>query len=122
MPRFSWHRWVRSLSVRQNTPIERKRSARLALEELENRLAPATFVWTGATDGNWSTPTNWQGGVAPTANGFADLVFPNSAFTKATNNDLTSSKLNSITFGGTDYVLAGNQITLGNTSNGTGTV
>jgi autotransporter-associated beta strand protein len=77
MAPFSWSRWLRSF-VRPSVKAYRRprRFRPLLVESLETRLAPATFVWTGAgSDNHWSTPANWAGGVAPTGN-LDDLVFP----------------------------------------------
>src|SRR5260221_11438893 len=38
--------------------------ARLRVEQLETRLAPANFNWLGAVSANWSNPNNWAGGPA----------------------------------------------------------
>ena len=36
------------------------------MEHLEERVVPATFIWSGlGGNNNWSTAANWQGGVAP---------------------------------------------------------
>src|SRR6516162_8010011 len=54
---------------------------RLSLEQLESRLTPTTFIWTGGGGANtaWSDGANWSGGSAPTglAANLEDLVFPN---------------------------------------------
>ena len=90
----------------------------LRFEQLESRLAPATFVWSGASgiDNNWGTPTNWVGNVAPTGNPAAgdDLVFTVAAppALRATNNNLTNGVFDSISFGAGGYTLTGNAITL----------
>src|SRR4051812_3705081 len=48
----------------------------LRLESLEDRLAPATFTWTGAgSDALWTNAANW-GGTAPSGSATDDLVFP----------------------------------------------
>jgi autotransporter-associated beta strand protein len=87
------------------------------VEPLEERLAPATFVWTGAGDGlNWANAPNWSGGVAPTgAND--DLVFPDSnASHNTTNNLVGSPSFRNITVaghvGGPVYTFKGNEFTL----------
>src|SRR5262245_36959040 len=49
--------------------------ALLSCELLEERIAPASRVWTGAIgDGRASNPGNWQGNVAPVAGD--SLLFP----------------------------------------------
>jgi autotransporter-associated beta strand protein len=41
-----------------------------------NVRAPADVVWTGlGTNSNWTTPTNWQGGVAPLNDGSEQIYF-----------------------------------------------
>jgi autotransporter-associated beta strand protein len=54
-----------------------KRRRRLAVESLEERLAPATDIWTGGskTSSNWSDAANWSAGVP--VNG-ENLVFGSS--------------------------------------------
>src|SRR6188474_1197402 len=41
------------------------RRVRLEFDWLEQRLVPSTITWKAAVSGNWSTPANWTGGVAP---------------------------------------------------------
>jgi autotransporter-associated beta strand protein len=45
-----------------------KRFYRLQVEHLEDRLAPANHIWTGASavDANWSTAANWANNSPPT--------------------------------------------------------
>jgi autotransporter-associated beta strand protein len=89
------------------------------VEWLEDRLAPAQFVWTGG-DGsspNWSVGSNWQGGKAPTV--AASLVFDSlgsahlTSNNDLTGNDLTGLQVASIAISGGNYNLTGNSITLG---------
>src|SRR5580698_8721382 len=96
---FSWTRWFRSLLRPQVKPI-RKQNSPLRLEELEARLAPATFTWDGlGANANWGTGANWVGGIAPTGSAATldSLVFQGSNQT-TTNNNLTVATFNSITF------------------------
>src|ERR1700720_2011402 len=77
---FNWRRWLGSAtrSRKRNNP-HRTTTKRLEVEQLEARLAPATFIWTGAGGNSfWSTGANWQGGVAPTGSAASldNLVFP----------------------------------------------
>jgi hypothetical protein len=44
---FSWSNWLRSLVRPRVKPIRRRRYA-LTLEPLETRMAPATYIWSGA--------------------------------------------------------------------------
>src|ERR1700722_9940483 len=115
MPPFSWARWLRLLfRSRGKTHRNPKAMRRLQLEHLETRLAPATFIWSGAAGtGNWSSAANWTANQAPTGSG-DDLVFPAGTTVLNTNNDLTSAAFNSISISGSGYSLSGNPITLGN--------
>ncbi|MFN4261141.1 MAG: beta strand repeat-containing protein [Gemmataceae bacterium] len=85
---------------------------RLELERLEDRLAPATAIWTGAAgDGLWTTAANWNGGVAPVAGD--DLIFPDGAATLTVTNDFTvGTTFSTITINGGDYTLNGNALFL----------
>src|SRR6266851_5515132 len=82
------------------------------LETLEDRLLPATAIWTGASivDNNWSTPENWQGNTAPSP-GDA-LVFPAGTLQQSNVDDFAAgTTFASITFSaGTNdhYFLDGN--------------
>ncbi|MBN9517776.1 autotransporter-associated beta strand repeat-containing protein [bacterium] len=91
--------WTRCFSRK---PAPELPVAGLRFEQLEDRLAPATFTWTGAgANANWSTPGNWQGGVAPSGAAI-DLVFPAGAQRPANVNDLaTGTGINKITVQGT---------------------
>jgi autotransporter-associated beta strand protein len=88
----------------------------LRFEELESRLSPATFTWSGAgATALWSNGLNWVGGVAPTGNPAAadDLVFPLGAAKLTAQNDISGATFNSISFGAGGYTLTGSDITLG---------
>ena len=75
---FNLVRWLRTRSRARSKTIEKKPRFRLCVEELETRLAPATFIWTGAASSNWGVAGNWQGNAAPTAGSTVDaLVFNN---------------------------------------------
>src|SRR5438045_9164954 len=50
-----------ALAVRPRT-----RRFRLELQSLEDRTAPATHVWQGASGGSWSFASNWTNGVPTT--------------------------------------------------------
>src|ERR1700730_12258020 len=127
MPPFSWARWLRSLFRPRVKPLRNHKAGRRALhlEHLETRLAPATFTWIGGgPDNNWSDAANWKTGVAPTGSAIPldDLIFPTSAATLSTNNDIAGGSFNSITIAGSGYTLAGNPLTLGapNSPSGSG--
>src|SRR6516162_10442284 len=126
MAPFSWSRWLRSLT-RSTTPSLRRPRRRLpALELLEDRLAPATFTWTGLGGGlgDWSNPKNWTSNgaqAAPPRNGLADLIFPAGVSQVFTHNDFAvlstgTATFNSITFAGSNYIVTGNAFTLGDPS------
>ena len=72
----------------------------------------ATVTWSATpASGNWSVGANWAGGTPP--NPGDDLVFPATSTIQGTTNDLASGiAINSITFNGNGYRLAGNSITL----------
>src|ERR1700722_2629990 len=99
MRSFLLARWLRSLLRPRIKTFVKKPGRRLVLEELEERVTPtSTFIWSGqATDDNWSSPTNWQGNIAPTGTG-DDLVFQVGAAQLNSNNDLTGAAINSISF------------------------
>ncbi|MBM3994532.1 MAG: hypothetical protein FJ303_10335, partial [Planctomycetes bacterium] len=125
---FNLVRWLRSsLSARKKT-IEKKPRFRLSIEELENRLAPAAFIWTGnGADTNWNTNANWQGGAAPQpATPATDLIFGNSASAGFTSvNNITGLVVNSIQISGgaSPFDLSGNSLTLGDPGTpGSGTI
>src|SRR5262249_17400698 len=66
-PMLSWKTWLRRLSGpsrRANPlrPLWRPRGALPAVERLEDRIPPATRVWSGGVDTFWSTAGNWAGG------------------------------------------------------------
>src|SRR5439155_2861214 len=127
---FSFSRWLKSVLRSRRQTIRNKLRYRLSLEHLEDRLAPATFIWTGAGGNpNWSTGANWFGGIAPSGSAATldDLVFPAGPNVKITRNDLSAPTFNSISISGTGYTLDSipgrNQITLGDPLvSGSGTV
>src|SRR5260370_1811836 len=69
-----FRKWVLRTLTRTIQPLREgrrgagsRRSSRLRLEALEDRLAPATHIWVGPVVGGlWSTAANWNGG-APTS-------------------------------------------------------
>lgn len=83
----------------------------------------ATRIWTGAQNGLWSNPANWQGGFVPTH--LDSLEFPADASVREMVNDLSGREYGSLTFKGGQYNLSGNQLPLlggltsipGNTTN-----
>ena len=103
------HDWldglVRFLTARGGKGTAPKpHQARLELEHLEVRLAPATHIWTGAGgNANWGASNNWIGG-APTATetgaNAAVLYFPSNAKTFASNDNIANLTIGGINFTG----------------------
>ncbi len=127
MSRFAARKWFRS--SRRDKPQTVQRSSRLRLEELENRLAPATFTWNdfgASANTNFNNGANWVGGIAPTGNASAleDLVFPaGTGIVTTPTNNIAGAVFNSITFQGNGYTVSGFPMTLGvTTSPGSGRV
>jgi fibronectin-binding autotransporter adhesin len=94
---------------------------RLLFESLEDRRLLASFHWTGAVDGNWGTPGNWQENSAPQQGSEHTLVFDTDNVTGphySTNNNITG--LTHITIqivdsnpaAGADFTLSGNAVGL----------
>lgn len=124
---FNLVSWLKSIARTRGKTIQKKPRFRLSVETLEDRLAPATFIWTGGgANTNWSTAANWQGGIAPSAaSPLADLVFDNrGAGSLISNNNINNLTVNSIQIANlSNYTLTGNQITLGNPgAAGSGTI
>src|SRR4051794_17290162 len=83
------------------------------LEELEQRLAPATHTWTGTAGTLWPNANNWTGG-AP-APGEADVILHVSGGINPSNtNDIAGLTVRSILFSANGFSLSGNDITLTN--------
>lgn len=123
MPWFSW---------RQKKTTRRGRRATLPrsvpdrrFERLEERWVLAALTWTGTTDANWGTNTNWNPNGVP---GTGDsLTFPAAAANLTNTDNLTGLSVNSLTFSGASggYNLGGTNaltVTAGiNASNTAGT-
>jgi len=116
-----WGRWVSRL-IRGGRPRRLQPHRRLAIELLEDRVTPATFVWNGlGGNNNWSTGANWQGGVAPSSLASPDLVFNSVTPRMNTNNDILGLSVTSITISASNYTLSGSRINLnGNLTVGSG--
>ena len=82
-------------------------------EQLEIKIAPATFTWTGAVaGGHWSDPGNWNNNQVPTGSS-ADLIFPVLVSGKASVDDLSAmTSFQSITIQDANYNLIGNPLSL----------
>src|SRR5207302_1976423 len=81
--------------------------SRPAFDLLEDRLAPATSVWSGASlaTSNWNDPVNWVGSTAPRAGD--DLVFPGGAARLVTTNNFPANvTFHSFTIAGGGYTLS----------------
>jgi autotransporter-associated beta strand protein len=124
MIRPYWHRLRHRFHITQRLASHARRPTAYSqsprLEGLEDRLTPATHLWTGAAgagDLTWSNPTNWNGGV-PTSGeaGGTILIFPATATAlKATTDDLTSLAADQIIFQDSGYTVSGtnnNSLTL----------
>lgn len=90
-----------------NSPQRR----RMFLEQLEQRSLLAVLVWDGSAGTQWSNAANWTGDVAPAAGD--DLVFPTSAISFASTNDLPAgTRFNTILLQGNGYNITGSAIEL----------
>ncbi len=110
---FNWKSWLKSWFRRRGRPIAKRPRARLRLEELETRLAPAVYTWTGgagAANPDWSAAANW-GGTAINPAQQIDLVFGTATAYSSVNN-LIGLNINSITFNNSNFSLVGNAINL----------
>lgn len=85
----------------------------LRLEPLEDRLAPATHVWTGgALSNNVTNDNNWNIGAPNSPDDV--LVFPVSAQSRVVDNNFAAGiTFNSLIFQGSGYTLRGNRLNLG---------
>lgn len=120
MKRVAWSRWLRTLlSQHPNITARRPKARRLRLEDLEDRLAPATATWDGGGTTNfWNEAANWVNDVGPAAGD--DLVFPTGVAKLTAQNNFESVAFNSISFSGSGYTLSGNSIILGSAAGNTG--
>lgn len=74
----------------------------------------ALKLWNGSVNGNWSTPGNWVGNVAPVAGD--ELVFQGPPVTRllVTNDFSPNRAFTSLTFQGSNYFVRGNSLLLSN--------
>src|SRR5262249_28951577 len=78
---------------------QRQRFRRPRIEAREDRLVPATHIWTGAGDGiHWSDNNNWNGG-APTTAEFGGTIVQFNGGTD-TSDDITGLAVDQIHFTG----------------------
>ncbi len=78
-----------------------------------NLAAAATFVWTGASSGNWSDSGNWTNGTPPTSSGSDDIrLMP--ASNPPANQDIAGLSIGTLIFDANPagYTVGGNTITL----------
>jgi len=69
--------------------------------------------WTGLTNGNWTDPSNWVGGLAPSPDD--DLFFPENAISKTTINTFPSgTRFSRLIFEGSGYTVGGNRFAIVN--------
>src|SRR4051812_35355199 len=80
-------------------------------------LPAQTFVWTGATDGNWATAANWDAGV-PAGGTTTVISFDASANPTTVNNLSGGLTLNQLTFGANAgaVTISGNALTFDGTA------
>ena len=86
-------------------------------EQLEIKIAPATFTWTGASSPQWSNAGNWLENGASTTNvpGSSDAVVFGAEASNLTNvNDISGEQVQSINIQATGYDIFGNGVTLTN--------
>jgi autotransporter-associated beta strand protein len=104
-----WGRWVSRLFRERRRGRGLVAARRLAIETLEDRLAPATISWTGGgTNDNWANPDNWNLDRAPV--GGDDLIFGTlaPANERTTVDNLNGLPVfNSITIAASGYVING---------------
>ncbi len=80
---------------------KRKPFAKLSVEGLESRLAPATITWTGAGDGtSWTDGNNWSGQAMPGTND--DAVINTGSAATITIQSGNSIHVQSVTTGSND--------------------
>ena len=83
---------------------------RLQCEALEQRVVLSTFTWTGnGANANWSTGTNWQGGVSPSSGSI--LVFGTGVSQLTNTDDISGLSVAEIELSG-GYSISGNSINL----------
>ncbi len=86
----------------------------VSVEPLELRITPANLVWTGDVNNLWDANnggnTNWSNDALPQDGD--TLLFPLIAQNRTNTNNMVGLDLVSISFGGTDYVISGQSITL----------
>ena len=105
-----------SPALKANNKLARERShrrtRRLLLESLEERIPLAVRIWDGGGgDANWTTAANWAGDISPLAGD--DLVFAaGAAQATNTNNFAAGTRFNTIQIQGSGYNISGNAIEL----------
>ena len=107
---------IRRATATRRTPANRRATTRFRprLEALEDRLAPAVLVWTGATNNSlWSDPGNWEEGKTPYTTPEVDaVVFPRSAAPRLSIHDGPPTTLHNIEFLDSGYTITGGDLIL----------
>ena len=95
-------------------------SYRVWFEPLEDRFAPAAYIWTGGgTDTNWTDTSNWSGGTYPGSAAGDTAIFPSVTSETVTINAAMANPVGNISFTGGGYIIngsSGNALLLGNSS------
>ena len=74
-------------------------------------VSAGVHLWTGATSGLFSDPSNWHGGT-PAGDPGAELIFPAGPSRLALTNDLSGLTVRTLSFSGPGYTIAGAALTL----------
>src|SRR5690242_4225649 len=92
-----------------------RRTVGLDFDVLEDRVQPATLTWLGGVNGAWSQAGNWTTTdvTHPVPQNGDAIVLPAGAPNTTQTDDLGTLSLAGITFGGVDYTISGDPITLG---------
>src|SRR5207237_1182205 len=88
-PFARWSRFFRARPAGSKAPARSRSWFRPGFERLEDRLTPATRVWSGVASPDWNNASNWVGGAVP-SNG-DDLIFPGGPQAGLTNNNLVGA-------------------------------
>jgi hypothetical protein len=107
--------WLRNLvdwKARFRFPSKadhRKRSFKPQLERFEDRMVPATHIWTGAAGSSWLNPGDWLGG-SPFGDPSPHVVFPAMAVQRVVHLDTPAPQpIASLEFDAGSYLVFGAQ-------------
>src|SRR6476646_449990 len=109
MSHESWlNRFLKGVSKpSRSIPRKRPAFAPVRMELLEDRTAPATLTWTGASSANWNDAGNWTGGGVPSAaNNVLNFTAGASVASYTSTNDIPG--LTGITINITDAIATAN--------------